>query len=143
MTCNTCNKELSEEFFGAYQDRRDGKTFGKIRRRKKCKYCRSQETSARYANNPILRRKTNEIARTSRLRKLYKITDQEFESLSVKQNKSCAICLKQSDQRLNIDHCHITGSVRGLLCWNCNIGLGYFKDNIEFLDKAIKYLKGI
>lgn len=42
---------------------------------------------------------------------------------------------------LYIDHCHNTNKVRGILCHNCNLALGNFKDNIEFLSKAIKYLQ--
>ena len=39
-----------------------------------------------------------------------------------------------------IDHDHKTGEVRGVLCRSCNLGLGYFKDNVKLLNKAIKYL---
>lgn len=42
---------------------------------------------------------------------------------------------------LSVDHCHITGNIRGLLCRHCNAGLGLFKDNIELLEKALSYLK--
>lgn len=41
----------------------------------------------------------------------------------------------------NVDHCHSTGKVRGILCSKCNIGLGMFKDNIASLETAIEYLK--
>lgn len=44
-------------------------------------------------------------------------------------------------QKLYIDHCHKTNQVRGLLCFSCNSALGHFKDNVESLKKAIKYLK--
>jgi hypothetical protein len=43
--------------------------------------------------------------------------------------------------RLHIDHCHKTGKVRGLLCGNCNVGLGHFKDSVELLQQAAEYLK--
>lgn len=40
------------------------------------------------------------------------------------------------------DHCHQTERQRGILCPQCNSGLGHFKDNIEALSAAIEYLKG-
>jgi len=58
-----------------------------------------------------------------------------------KHNGLCDICGKPGSQRLSIDHCHTTGEFRGFLCTNCNNGLGRFKDNIEFLEAAINYLK--
>jgi len=55
----------------------------------------------------------------------------------------CVICEKScpSGRRLAVDHEHSTGTIRGLLCINCNKGLGNFKDNIELLEAAIQYLK--
>ena len=56
--------------------------------------------------------------------------------------KVCQICGNIDYRRmLNIDHCHKTGKVRGLLCDSCNKALGLFKDNVESLNKAIEYLK--
>ncbi len=70
-------------------------------------------------------------------------------SLQKKQNNVCAICGNPEiaiDQRgklrnLAVDHCHKTGKIRGLLCTNCNKGLGHFKDSPDLLTKAIEYLK--
>lgn len=44
-------------------------------------------------------------------------------------------------RRLFVDHCHKTNKIRGLLCINCNNGLGAFKDNVFSLNRAIQYLK--
>ena len=55
----------------------------------------------------------------------------------------CDICGNEGDGRwktLNIDHCHTTNILRGMLCSNCNRALGYFQDNIRILDKAKEYL---
>jgi hypothetical protein len=59
------------------------------------------------------------------------------------QNGLCAICKKTETGKtsnLCVDHCHKTGKVRGLLCNNCNKGLGLFKDNPEVLLNASAYL---
>ena len=72
----------------------------------------------------------------------YNITLKERDLMLKKQNNKCKICnTKFSKVTPNIDHCHTTNKVRGLLCRLCNIGLGYFKDNTEILTKAINYLK--
>ena len=55
---------------------------------------------------------------------------------------TCAICGKpEVGRRLNIDHDHATGLVRGLLCRKCNAGIGLLGDNIEGLEAALEYLR--
>lgn len=57
------------------------------------------------------------------------------------QGGNCKICRnKPTRRRLDVDHCHDTGKIRGLLCENCNKGLGIFKDDPELFDRAKKYL---
>jgi len=73
----------------------------------------------------------------------------EYERLFEVQQGRCMICGRQEGHRnqygkscrLAVDHDHTTGKVRGLLCNNCNRGLGRFKDSIELLEAAIRYLK--
>lgn len=69
----------------------------------------------------------------------YGITHAERDAIMVAHNNACAIC-KASDKPLRVDHCHNTGTVRGVLCHNCNVALGHFKDNPEVIRKAIAYL---
>ena len=52
--------------------------------------------------------------------------------------KCCFICKRT--ENLNVDHCHKTNEIRGVLCTRCNLGIGYFKDDPMLLKKAIKYL---
>lgn len=88
------------------------------------------------------------IGQKAHFKKRYNITPQEYEAMLEAQNYKCAICNKNAEdnkrgnkiQSLNIDHCHKTKQVRGLLCHQCNSGLGHFKDNTEFLLKAVDYL---
>lgn len=83
------------------------------------------------------------------LRKNYGITLEEYKEMVVNSGGKCNICgdvgfTMNRNQRspLVIDHCHATGKVRGLLCHNCNRALGLFKDNIQTLETAIRYLEG-
>lgn len=58
------------------------------------------------------------------------------------QGGTCAICNLpcKTGKSLAVDHSHDTGAIRGLLCINCNTGLGHFKDNLDLLSRAMKYL---
>lgn len=77
------------------------------------------------------------------LKRRYGISLEEYRELERKQNGLCAIC-GTKPKRLFVDHNHKTGKVRGLLCGNCNFGIGYFYENINNLQKSITYLlKGI
>jgi hypothetical protein len=54
----------------------------------------------------------------------------------------CAICATpQGARRLARDHCHRTGLRRGDLCIKCNLGIGYFNDDLELMMNAIRYLR--
>jgi hypothetical protein len=68
----------------------------------------------------------------------YCITEDQYNTLLQKQNNKCAICEKS--KRLDIDHCHQTNKVRGILCNDCNTSLGKFGDNINGVQKVINYL---
>lgn len=71
----------------------------------------------------------------------YGITREDFRAMYVAQEGCCAICLGSvSEAKAHIDHDHQTGLVRGLLCSNCNRGLGFFADDEGRLERAITYL---
>lgn len=64
------------------------------------------------------------------LRKTYGITKGEYISMEGAQGGVCAIC-KSGELKLGVDHCHKTGSIRGLLCTGCNVSLGWLERNLE------------
>lgn len=95
------------------------------------------------------RLKKKEQYRSSRrntiLKSRYGITESDYYTMFSKQEGKCAICLVDyclSKRSLDVDHNHSTGVVRGLLCNNCNRGLGHFQDSPLFLLNAYKYLTG-
>ena len=66
----------------------------------------------------------------------------QYEDLLKEQEGKCAICRRHPTRtRLAVDHCHKTGRVRGLLCNNCNTGLGLLGDQEESVERALSYLK--
>jgi hypothetical protein len=79
----------------------------------------------------------------------YGITYEEYNAMLVQQKELCAICNKEGflmdkerhKTKLVVDHCHVTGVVRGLLCHNCNRALGLLKDDLVTINNAMEYLK--
>ncbi len=96
----------------------------------------------------IYRALKNEEFRGYETKKRYGLSRSQYEAMLATQGKRCAICGKEETAvirgrklRLAIDHCHVSGSVRELLCGACNNMLGAAKDSIDILEKAIQYLK--
>jgi hypothetical protein len=98
-----------------------------------------REQNAREIKSTIFKRK-------------YGISLEEYEKLFEQQNGCCAICKtpervrhrnngKGDIRMMAIDHCHKSNKVRGLLCLDCNTGLGSFKDNPKIISNAVEYLK--
>lgn len=81
-------------------------------------------------------RVANKKQRNPYVRKAHGLTIAEAQIMRA--NNACAIC--GSTERLHVDHSHTTKEIRGVLCFHCNLGLGHFKDNTEYLAAAIKYL---
>lgn len=144
-TCNKCQikKNLNEFYL----------------KRKVCKTCRNKdqtiynrlwrslnkEKDRSYHKKYELINKISlrEKARERELKKLYNISSQEYNLALQTQSFLCAICMNPPNQNRNlaVDHNHITGKVRGLLCWNCNYSLGLLKEDINILQNMIKYIR--
>lgn len=118
-----------------------------------CKSCKLAANKSYALNNKLRvvskqkawRDKNPRNMKSITLKRRYGITLTQYEDLLQKQNHTCAICKSISPNRNDInyflvDHDHATGKIRGLLCDPCNKGLANFKDNIDSLESAKKYL---
>lgn len=83
-----------------------------------------------------------ERTRKHNLKALYGITPETFDQMLATQHNRCAICATAFEARkqAHVDHDHQTGRVRGLLCTRCNMGIGYFKENVDTLLSAVDYI---
>lgn len=74
----------------------------------------------------------------------YGYTEEAYNKMFEKQKGQCDICGKHQTSlsiSLAVDHCHNSNKIRGLLCRDCNLMLGFARDRIETLTKAIEYLE--
>ena len=104
-----------------------------------------REYEAEYKLRPEVKQKW----RLQAVKRYYNLDADIYLKMIIDQDNKCFICNKAEthttkfgDTRpLNVDHDHVTGKVRALLCTNCNAALGNVNDNIEILEKCISYLK--
>lgn len=73
----------------------------------------------------------------------FKISPEEFAVMLKQVGNKCEICCEEESCKpvLSVDHSHVTGKVRGLLCHRCNSALGWFRDDPELLEQAAAYLR--
>ena len=110
---------------------------------KKChEYSIKWRTGNRKRQNELVqkwRKNNKDKVKNGDLKRKYGITLDDLKRMEIEQDFVCAICKKRKP--LCIDHNHNTGKVRGLLCHDCNRGIGLFADNIEIFETVILYLK--
>jgi NMD protein affecting ribosome stability and mRNA decay len=82
-----------------------------------------------------------EKARAGHLKRNYGLTETERDEMVASQMGLCVICLKAP--AVHVDHCHKTGRVRGVLCFNCNSAIGKLGDDPDAVRRAAAYLEGI
>lgn len=115
----------------------------------------AEKARSKRAKDPAAQRHREVV---SKLKSQYGLTEVEYAAMFARQCGRCAICAEKIVSRLDlrrktytgrggptneiarVDHCHLTNVVRGLLCSNCNIGLGKFRDSKTFLLSAVRYL---
>lgn len=83
-----------------------------------------------------------EIVRKSRLKTEYRLTPDEFAAMLKRQRGRCAVCGGQDPKHTNwsVDHDHVTGQVRGILCSRCNTGIGQLQDDPVVIRAALAYV---
>jgi len=85
-----------------------------------------------------------ESVKRSNLKNKYGLTFEDYEAMLERQSGGCAICgtteVRGFGDRLAVDHCHDTNTVRGILCGNCNRGIGNFNHDPALLLAAAGYL---
>lgn len=98
------------------------------------------------------RARATDVRRDGKLRNQYGLSLATYLELLKRQQNSCGCCGRgikarwatiNASERACVDHCHDTGVIRGLLCTNCNTGIGLLGDNLNGVKKALTYLKGV
>ena len=151
-----CGKDLPLELFGKMK----GGKFGRRARCPKCRY-RSEKDPKRYeklraknpggyqrvlAKNRQYQKNNQDKVSPARQRrnwlKRYGLTLDQYDEMLARQNGRCAICLRfpEATNKMHVDHCHVTGKIRGILCRSCNWALGQFREDRYSLSRAIEYL---
>lgn len=125
MRVTKCSKGHDDIHWQQYRRKKDGYTYFR------CAECMRETTRRFRAKNPDYMRQHNMLHK-------YGVTPRRYAKLLAAQGGRCAVCREK--KFLVIDHCHVSQAVRGLLCDNCNRGLGSFHDNPDFLRGAITYL---
>lgn len=120
--CKDCKQLLDSSQFGIRRNASDGLHC-------RCKQCQS------------IRRRRKTLKNTL---KHFSMSDHDFQAAWAAQNGLCALCgtslHRRSSRGCHIDHCHVTGRFRGLLCGGCNTALGKLGDTPDALQRALDYV---
>ncbi len=122
--CADCRRERPRSDFGRNRANGDGLTA----------YCRACHNERSKAN----RLKRHGSARDYHLKRRYGLTSADVDAMIEAQGGVCALCQERKPE--HVDHDHVTGVVRGVLCFCCNQGLGNFRDRADVMRQAIGYL---
>jgi hypothetical protein len=124
--CSKCKEDKFLSFFHRNTKASDGHASW-------CKTCVNG-----FARQSRKRTYLPENKRKWQLKTRYGLTPEKVETILIKQQHQCVLCLSSLD-KFHIDHCHNTGEVRGILCHKCNIRLGGW-DDLQWRNKALSYL---
>lgn len=130
--CLKCSAEKSLDNFYKFFDKWSGKHYLSAR----CRSCHQQYKRESPA--------TPRNRKAEKLQLRYGLTYEQWEQMRENENYSCMICgitEEEIDKKLDVDHCHNSGKVRGILCNPCNNMIGHAKDNLAVLQAAVTYLE--
>lgn len=150
--CSRCKEIKTQEHFNKDKRTKTGLTCH-------CKscvayYCKTRngklDRKSINAQASIWKKNNPDKVRAQQIKQNFGLSYDAYLNMLVSQNHSCAICKthiipygskQETDMIANVDHCHTTGRVRGLLCRRCNTALGLFKDNSTAIRLAADYLE--
>ena len=148
--CLACNREKAREWYRAHVERagrafraRDDSPAGF----KRCSTCREVLPESDFHSAPSQPRGRSTYCKACRskrekaahLRRKYGLSPGELEALLAAQGGLCAICRSRPAE--HVDHDHVSGKVRGVLCFPCNVALGHLRDDVSLFKSAIDYLE--
>jgi hypothetical protein len=134
-SCKACVQKRNKDYLNTEK--------GKLARKKALSNFSKTNNAKAQAKNYRESVKGTISKRKKWLKYKYSITPEDYYEMLVAQDYKCKICKtteNEGRQFLDVDHCHTSQKIRGLLCNQCNNGLGRFKDSIELLQSAIEYL---
>lgn len=129
--CNKCSTVKPLSAFNKNNGRGDGY-------QTRCRECQAKQKKSTYSL-------ASEQDRVRKLLTRYGITYAQYEKMLVMQGEKCGSCLRPFEVcgTPRVDHDHVTGAVRGLLCGRCNTGIGMLGDTLEGAQGAVRYLSRI
>lgn len=143
--CSTCKIEKPiDEFYKNKRHKNGHQSSCKICSHRNAIVSSKKHKEKRYEYNKSWRKnnpqKIKQHRLKTKLKQQYGISLEERNYLFTAQNGLCKICVE--NKATDVDHCHQTGRVRGLLCRACNNAIGLLRENKQILQNAITYLEG-
>ena len=131
-TCKKCNSTKPIDDFYNDKNSKDGKTA-------ECKECRKAAERSYYHKHSEKRKIS---FKNRRLKKSNgeELTLEKYQNMLSMQDNKCGICSNEMKNPY-VDHNHLTGKIRMLLCHHCNCLIGNSKENINILQSAINYIQ--
>lgn len=146
--CRECTSVYRRDYYEQHQDEikiRRGpmnREYARRRRQTDPEYRQRSIAAVRAFWNKLSPAERAALNKRKKLLKRYGLSVEQWDALNAAQNGACAICERVPAQARNfhVDHCHKTGRVRGLLCAQCNVALGWFEHVAGRLDRVHEYL---